>query len=60
MDSMVDELVEKDMSSRYGRWTDFEEDTYALGIEVEDDLFNSLIDEVVADIFPFDPCHLPM
>lgn len=57
---MVDELVEKDMSSRYERWTDFEEDTYALGIEVEDDLFNSLIDEVVADIFPFDPCHLPM
>lgn len=52
-DSMVDELVDKDMSSQFGRWQEFDEDTYILGVEVEVHLFNSLIDELVADIFLF-------
>ncbi|VVA24638.1 PREDICTED: DUF4378 [Prunus dulcis] len=49
-DCMVDELVDKDMSNPYGRWLDFETDAFELGVEVEDQIFNSLVDEVVADI----------
>ncbi|XP_068334040.1 uncharacterized protein [Pyrus communis] len=49
-DCMVDELVDKDMSSPYGRWLDFETDVFALGVEVEGQIFDSLVDEVVADI----------
>jgi hypothetical protein len=52
-DCMVDELVEKDMSSQYGRWLDFEVDAYALGVEFESQIFNSLVNEVVADILRF-------
>ncbi|XP_044485044.1 uncharacterized protein LOC123210635 isoform X2 [Mangifera indica] len=50
-DCMVDELVGNDMSSQYGKWLDFEVDTFVLGVEVEGHIFNCLIDEVVADIF---------
>ena len=49
-DSMVDELVDKDMSSQYGRWLEFEVDTFELGAEVEDQIFNSLVDDFVAEI----------
>ncbi|KAL3812295.1 hypothetical protein ACJIZ3_013563 [Penstemon smallii] len=49
-DSMVDDLVDKDMSSKYGRWLDFEVEEFELGIEIESRVLNSLIDELVADI----------
>lgn len=49
-DSMVDELVDKDMSSQYGRWLDYEVDAFELGAEVVDQIFNSLVDDVVTDI----------
>jgi len=49
-DSMVDELVDRDMSIEYGRWLDFEVDTYQLGSLVEDQIFNSLVDDFVAEI----------
>ncbi|OIV91675.1 hypothetical protein TanjilG_26528 [Lupinus angustifolius] len=49
-DSMVDELVDKDMSSQYGRWLDFEVDAFELGAEIADQMFNYLVDDVVADI----------
>ncbi|CAA2989142.1 Hypothetical predicted protein [Olea europaea subsp. europaea] len=49
-DYMIDELVDKDMSSRYGRWLDFEIEAFELGIEIEDRILNSLLDEVVADV----------
>ncbi|KAI9387239.1 hypothetical protein POPTR_010G140900v4 [Populus trichocarpa] len=52
-DCMVDELVDKDMSSQYGRWLDFEIDAFAFGVEVESQIFNSLVNEVVADILLF-------
>lgn len=52
-DCMVDELVDKDMSSQYGRWLDFEVDAFALGVEVEGQIFKSLVDEVIADILQF-------
>ncbi|KDP27882.1 hypothetical protein JCGZ_18962 [Jatropha curcas] len=50
-DCMVDELVDKDMSSPYGRWLDFEVDAFSLGAEIEGQIYSSLLDEVVADIF---------
>ncbi|KAF7813554.1 hypothetical protein G2W53_034530 [Senna tora] len=49
-DSMVDELVDKDMSNQYGRWLDFEADAFELGVEVVDQIFNSLVDDIVSDI----------
>ncbi|KAJ6720984.1 hypothetical protein OIU85_024119 [Salix viminalis] len=52
-DCMVDELVDKDMSSQYGRWLDFEVDAFAFGVEVESQVFNSLVNEVVAEMMPF-------
>ncbi|KAF2312759.1 hypothetical protein GH714_039861 [Hevea brasiliensis] len=50
-DCMVDELVDKDMSSQYGRWMDFEVDAFLLGTEIEGQIYSSLLEEVVADIF---------
>lgn len=49
-DSMVDELVDKDMSSQYGRWLDFDVDAFEMGAEVGDQIFNSLVDDIVSDI----------
>ncbi|CAL0325411.1 unnamed protein product [Lupinus luteus] len=49
-DSMVDDLVDRDMNSQHGRWVDFEVDTFALGAEVVDQIFNSLVDDVVSEI----------
>ncbi|KAJ8445000.1 hypothetical protein Cgig2_029194 [Carnegiea gigantea] len=50
--NMVDELVDKDMSSKYGRWLDFEVDEFMLGVEVEGQILDSLVMEIVADILP--------
>ncbi|XP_051127642.1 uncharacterized protein LOC127249081 [Andrographis paniculata] len=47
---MVDELVDGDMSSRYGRWLDFEVEEFEVGVQIESRILNSLIDELVADI----------
>ncbi|KAI3469318.1 hypothetical protein Pfo_025981 [Paulownia fortunei] len=49
-DFMVDELVDNDMSSHYGRWLNYEIEAFELGIQIESRIINSLIDEVVADI----------
>ncbi|KAA8531283.1 hypothetical protein F0562_005992 [Nyssa sinensis] len=53
-DCMVDELVDKDMSSssQYGRWLDFEVEAFELGVVIESRILNSLIDEVVVDLLP--------
>ncbi|CAN1281404.1 hypothetical protein LINPERPRIM_LOCUS17719 [Linum perenne] len=51
-DCMVDELVDKDMSSQYGNWLDYEADAFGVGAEIEDLILNSLIDELVTDIQP--------
>ncbi|XP_054805548.1 uncharacterized protein LOC129308462 [Prosopis cineraria] len=49
-DSMVDELVDKDMSSQYGRWLNFDVDAFELGAEVVDQIFDSLVNDFVAEI----------
>lgn len=50
-DNMVDELVDSDMSSQYGRWLNFEIEAFEVEMELESSILNSLIDEVVDDIF---------
>ncbi|XP_076891279.1 uncharacterized protein LOC143542609 [Bidens hawaiensis] len=50
-DSMVDELVDKDMSgSGYKKWLDFDVEGFEIGVEIEARLIDSLINEVVDDI----------
>ncbi|KAL4592386.1 hypothetical protein LXL04_005378 [Taraxacum kok-saghyz] len=50
-DSMVDELVDKDMSGEgYKRWLDFDVEAFECGVEIESWLIDSLINEVVDDI----------
>ncbi|XVF62501.1 hypothetical protein PTKIN_Ptkin09bG0013100 [Pterospermum kingtungense] len=52
-DCMVDELVDKDMSSQYGKWLDFEVDAFVLGVDIEGQILNALVDEVVAEFLLF-------
>lgn len=47
--SMVDELVDKDMSSKYGRWLDFEVDEFMVGVDIEGGILDSLIGEIASD-----------
>lgn len=49
-DCMVDELVDKDMSSQRGRWLDYSVETIELGVEVERKILNSLLNELISDI----------
>ncbi|KAG1371325.1 hypothetical protein COCNU_16G004190 [Cocos nucifera] len=49
-DSMVDELVDKDMSIHLGRWVDFEIEVFETGVELEGEILSSLVDELVADL----------
>lgn len=47
---MVDELVDKDMSSGLGKWVDFETEAFEEGVEIEKMILSSLVDELVADL----------
>lgn len=49
-DSMIDEIVDKDMSCQHGRWLGFDIEAFELGIQIESRILNSLMDEVLADI----------
>ncbi|XP_057476077.1 uncharacterized protein LOC130764053 isoform X2 [Actinidia eriantha] len=49
-DCMVDDLVDNDMSSHYGKWLDFEVESFELGVEIEGRMLNSLVNELIADI----------
>ncbi|KAL0375799.1 UNVERIFIED_CONTAM: hypothetical protein Scaly_0697500 [Sesamum calycinum] len=46
---MVDELVDKDMSCRNGKWTDFETEVFEEGVEIEKRILTSLVDELIPD-----------
>lgn len=50
---MVDELVDKDMSTQYGKWLDFEFEAFEEGLEIENIILTSLVDELVDDLFSF-------
>ncbi|PIA61166.1 hypothetical protein AQUCO_00300588v1 [Aquilegia coerulea] len=47
---MLDDLVDKDMSTGLGKWLDFETEEYELGEEIGRKILSSLVDEIVADI----------
>lgn len=47
---LVDELVESDMSSWYGRWLDFEIESLEESIDLEGHILTSLVDELVDDL----------
>ncbi|XP_076960024.1 uncharacterized protein LOC143636266 [Bidens hawaiensis] len=50
-DSMVDELVDFDMSSQsYKKWLNFDVEAFEIGVEIESRLLDYLIDEIVDDI----------
>lgn len=49
-DLMVDELVDKDMSTQYGRWLEFDKEAFEEGVEIEKGILTSLVDELVYDI----------
>ncbi|KAF3454580.1 hypothetical protein FNV43_RR05028 [Rhamnella rubrinervis] len=50
---MVDELVERDMSTWYGKWLDFKLEASEEGIEIEKGILTSLLDELVSDLLTF-------
>ncbi|XP_019097897.1 PREDICTED: uncharacterized protein LOC104771163 isoform X1 [Camelina sativa] len=47
---MMDELVDKEMSSFEGRWLDFEKETYEEGIDIEGEIVSTLVDDLVNDL----------
>jgi hypothetical protein len=49
-DMMVDELVDKDMSTQCGRWLAFDKEAFEEGVEIEKGILASLVDELVSDI----------
>lgn len=49
-DSMVDNLVDKDMSTQYGKWLEYDSDAFELGVELGGDILDSLIDEAILGI----------
>ncbi|XAR52704.1 hypothetical protein NMG60_11020904 [Bertholletia excelsa] len=49
-DLLVDELVDRDMSSGLGKWVDFEIEAFEEGAEIEKEMLTSLIDELVTDL----------
>ncbi|KAJ6757053.1 PHOSPHATIDYLINOSITOL N-ACETYLGLUCOSAMINYLTRANSFERASE SUBUNIT P DOWN SYNDROME CRITICAL REGION PROTEIN 5 -RELATED [Salix koriyanagi] len=48
-DLMVDELVDQDMSTSYGKWLDFSIEAFEDGVVIEDGILTSLVDELVSD-----------
>ncbi|GLJ10080.1 hypothetical protein SUGI_0121610 [Cryptomeria japonica] len=48
---MLDDIVEKDMSTTTGKWTDFEKEIFEIGAEVEKNIFTDLIEELTSDLF---------
>ncbi|KAK4786794.1 hypothetical protein SAY86_010627 [Trapa natans] len=48
--SMVDDLVDRDMSTKNGKWLDFEPEMFELGAEIGGNILDSLIDEAISGI----------
>lgn len=49
-DFMVDDLVDKDMNTGYGRWLDFYNEAFEEGLDIEKEILTSLVDELVSDL----------
>ncbi|CAA2957194.1 Hypothetical predicted protein [Olea europaea subsp. europaea] len=46
---LVDEVVDKDMSTKDGRWVEFEIEAFEEGVEIENRILTSLVDELIGD-----------
>ena len=51
-DLMVDELVDQDMCTSYGKWLDFSIEAFEDGVDIEDGILTSLVNELVSDLLP--------
>ncbi|KAK9041765.1 hypothetical protein V6N11_016855 [Hibiscus sabdariffa] len=49
-DTMVDDLVDKDMSTKHGRWLDFDMEAFEEGVGIQKNILTSLVDELVSDL----------
>ncbi|KAA3487178.1 50S ribosomal L3 [Gossypium australe] len=49
-DIMEDEVVDKDMSRKHGRWVQFETEAFEEGLEIEKTILTCLVDELVFDL----------
>ncbi|PON48252.1 hypothetical protein PanWU01x14_239020 [Parasponia andersonii] len=49
-DLMVDDLVDKDMSTGIGKWLDLDNEAFEEGLEIEKEVLSSLLDELVSDL----------
>ncbi|XP_074326711.1 uncharacterized protein LOC141664644 isoform X2 [Apium graveolens] len=49
-DLLTDEIVDKEMSSHYGKWVDFETEECEEGLELGDEILSSLVDEIMIDL----------
>ena len=47
---MMDELVEKEMSTLEGSWLDFERETYEEGVDIEGEMVSTLVDDLVNEL----------
>ncbi|KAB1202127.1 hypothetical protein CJ030_MR8G002384 [Morella rubra] len=52
-DLMLDEIVDKDMSTQYGRWIDFDIEAFEEVVDMEKGIVASLVDELISDILYF-------
>ncbi|WVY96765.1 hypothetical protein V8G54_028916 [Vigna mungo] len=52
-ESVVEELVYKDMNTPWGRWLEFDTEAFEEGLELEFDVVTCLINELVSDLLQF-------
>ncbi|KAM7516306.1 hypothetical protein LguiA_005889 [Lonicera macranthoides] len=48
-----DELIEREMSYGLGKWTDFEIEEFEIGVDIDGDIFEGLVDEIVIDLWEY-------
>ncbi|KAK3036567.1 hypothetical protein RJ639_031008 [Escallonia herrerae] len=46
-----DEIIEREMSCSLGKWTDFDNEAFETGVELELDILQTMVDEVVRDLW---------
>lgn len=50
-DWILDDLVDKDMSTKHGKWLDFDIEEFELGEEIGKKILSTLVSELVSDLF---------
>ncbi|KNA18472.1 hypothetical protein SOVF_070310 [Spinacia oleracea] len=46
----TDTIIEREMSTSLGKWTDFEIETFETGAQISQDIVHNLVDEIVIDL----------